>query len=142
MVHHYHRLRLLSGFWVGLLAGPAAGQTRILFVGNSFTHGKYAPVLNYNTATVTDENYGLPLSSPRYQIDPTMPGPWGGLPGIFKKMADQAGLNYEVHVEVIERFRGSCTCSVDSASPRVGRAGRGLAESTLHRPRPRTPKLL
>lgn len=101
MAHHHHTLWLLSGLWVGLLAGPAAAQTRILFVGNSFTHGMYAPVLNYNAAAITDENYGLPPSSPRYQIDPTTPGPWGGLPGIFKKMADQAGRRYEVHVEVM-----------------------------------------
>ena len=74
---------------------------RVLFVGNSFTNGKYTPVLNYNTAGTTDENYGLPPNSPRYQTDPTMPGPWGGVPGIFKKMADQAGRAYEVHLEVI-----------------------------------------
>ena len=102
-MHHYYTRRLLSGIclWFGLLAGPVAAQTRILFVGNSFTHSEYAPVLNYNAAAVIDENYGLPPSSPRYQINPATPGPWGGLPGIFKKMTDQAGLRYEVHVEVI-----------------------------------------
>lgn len=30
-----------------------------------------------------------------------MPGPWGGVPGIFKKMTDQAGRAYEVHLEVV-----------------------------------------
>ncbi|GAB3853102.1 hypothetical protein GCM10028822_21520 [Hymenobacter terrigena] len=100
MVHRLHYFWLLS-CWAGLLAGPATAQTRILFVGNSFTHGRSAPVLNYNAAAVIDENYGLPPSSPRYQADPTMPGPWGGVPGIFKQMADQAGRNYDVHIEVI-----------------------------------------
>ncbi len=84
-----------------LLSGEARAQVRILFVGNSFTHGKYAPVLNYNSAGITDENYGLPPSSPRYQDVASEPGPWGGIPGIFKKFTDQAGLSYDVHLEAI-----------------------------------------
>lgn len=82
-------------------ARPASAQVRILFVGNSYTHGAFAPVLNYNAAAITDENYGLASSSPRYQSNPAEPGPWGGVPGIFKKFTDQAGLNYEVHIEAI-----------------------------------------
>src|ERR1700716_3070441 len=39
-----------------LAASPAAAQTaanpiELLFVGNSFTHGKYPPALNYNAGT-------------------------------------------------------------------------------------------
>jgi hypothetical protein len=83
------------------LPGATAAQTRVLFVGDSFTHGKYAPVLNYNAAAVTDENYGLPPTSPRYESLASEPGPWGGIPGIFKKFTDEAGLNYEVHLEAI-----------------------------------------
>ena len=91
-----------KAYWLLLLVAPVArGQTRILFIGNSFTHGKYTPVLNYNAAAVVDENFGLPPSHPRYQVDPTMPGPWGGVPGIFKMMADQLGRPYEVHLEVV-----------------------------------------
>jgi len=70
-------------------------------VGNSFTHGKFAPVLNYNAANVIDENYGLPSSSPRYEATDNSGGQWSGIPGIFKKFADQAGLNYEVHLEAL-----------------------------------------
>jgi len=70
-------------------------------VGNSFTHGKYAPVLNYNAANVKDENYGLPTSSPRYEATDNSGGQWSGIAGIFKKLTDQAGLNYEVHLEAI-----------------------------------------
>ena len=95
----------LGGIALALLslsnAALAQTPTRILFVGNSFTHGKYAPVLNYNSAAVTDENYGLPPTDPRYQSVASEPGPWGGIPGIFKKMTDEAGLNYEVHIEAI-----------------------------------------
>ncbi|MBH8568312.1 T9SS type A sorting domain-containing protein [Microvirga sp. STS02] len=101
MVHRLHTLWLLSGCFAGLLAAPATAQTRILFVGNSFTHGNTTPVLNYNAAGITDENYGLPPSSPRYQADPAMPGPWGGVPGIFKKMTDQSGRAYDVHMEAV-----------------------------------------
>lgn len=100
--------RLLKAVQVGLWAGimvcagrPASGQVRILFVGNSYTHGAYAPVLNYNSAAIIDENYGLASSNPRYQSNPSEPGPWGGVPGLFKKFTDQAGLNYEVHLEAI-----------------------------------------
>jgi hypothetical protein len=85
------------------LSGAAQAQTaptRILFVGNSFTHGKFLPVRQYNSPNVTDENYGLPASDPRAE-GANEAGPWGGIPGIFKKMADQAGLNYEVHIEAI-----------------------------------------
>jgi hypothetical protein len=93
-----------AGAWLLILLslpGAAVAQTRVLFVGDSFTHGKYAPVLNYNAAAVTDENYGLPPTSPRYESLASEPGPWGGIPGIFKKFTDEAGLNYEVHLEAI-----------------------------------------
>jgi hypothetical protein len=92
-----------AGAWLLALGLPsaAAAQTHVLFVGDSFTHGKYAPVLNYNAAAVTDENYGLPSTNPRYESLASEPGPWGGIPGIFKKFTDEAGLSYEVHLEAI-----------------------------------------
>ena len=96
----FWKAALLGAFVAGSVS-PALGQTRILFVGNSFTHCRYSPVLNYNAGAVTDENDGLPPGNPRYHADPTEPGPWGGVPGIFKKFADQAGLNYAVHLEAI-----------------------------------------
>ncbi len=92
-----------------LLNGPVAGaQGRpqpgaavpILFVGNSFTHGAHLLVQQYNAAAVTDENYGQPQGTPR-QGNPPALGPWGGIPGIFKKLTDEAGLNYEVHSETL-----------------------------------------
>ena len=92
-------LRALLVMGLLLAADPAWAQSRILFVGNSFTHGYQPPVLNYNAAAITDENYGLPASDPRHETD--VPGPWGGVPGIFKKFTDQAGLTYEVHIEAI-----------------------------------------
>ena len=59
----------------------------ILFVGNSFTYGGSTKVHTYNVAAVTDE----------------VPGEKGvgGIPAIFKKLADEAGLPYEVHVETV-----------------------------------------
>ncbi|TPG71949.1 PEP-CTERM sorting domain-containing protein [Hymenobacter nivis] len=92
-----------------LLHGPAANAQKrarpgapvaILFVGNSFTHGGRLPVQQYNAAAVTDENYGQPQGTPR-QGNPPELGPWGGIPAIFKKLADEAGLNYDVHSETL-----------------------------------------
>lgn len=81
--------------------GPAVAKpsVRILFVGNSFTHGRYLPVRKYNAAAITDENAGLPADDPR--AEKVESGPYGGIPGIFKKLTDEAGLNYEVHVEAV-----------------------------------------
>lgn len=63
-------------------AARAATKT-ILFVGNSFTQGAHSAVRRYRTDTVTD------LTG-----DGT-----GGVPAIFKLMAQQAGLSYEVSLE-------------------------------------------
>ncbi|MBF9238499.1 T9SS type A sorting domain-containing protein [Hymenobacter sp. BT683] len=82
------------------LSATASAQTRVLFVGNSFTHGQYAPALNYNAAAITDVNFGLPATNPRAH-DPGMPAAFGGVPGIFKKFTTQAGLNYDVHIEAV-----------------------------------------
>ncbi|MDU0368856.1 T9SS type A sorting domain-containing protein [Hymenobacter endophyticus] len=93
------RLTGLAAVLVGLSA-TASAQTRVLFVGNSFTHGQYAPALNYNAAAITDVNFGLPSTNPRAH-DAGMPDAFGGVPGIFKKFTTQAGLNYEVTIEAV-----------------------------------------
>ncbi|HWM44151.1 MAG TPA: hypothetical protein VNP36_17055 [Burkholderiales bacterium] len=83
-------------------AGPPRTEpTTILFVGNSFTFGRLDPVMSHNAGEVDD------LTRPR----PNLPGapftdttgtrawephPWGGVPGIFKQLADQAGRSYVV----------------------------------------------
>ncbi|MBH8570878.1 T9SS type A sorting domain-containing protein [Microvirga sp. STS02] len=78
----------------------AQAQTRVLFVGNSFTHGQYTPVLYYNSGAVTDLNYNLPAGNPRAH-DSGMLAAFGGIPGIFKKFTVQAGLNYDVQLEAV-----------------------------------------
>ena len=81
-------------------AALAASQS-ILFVGNSYTFGRLDPVMSYNTASVDD------LTRPRPDLpDPNFtdttgtrawePHPWGGVPGIFKQLADQAGVEFDV----------------------------------------------
>jgi hypothetical protein len=82
---------------------PASAQrpaksTVILFVGNSFFHGSFQPVRSYNASAVTDENAGIPAGNPRSE---GAQGPYGGIPGIFKKLTDEAGLDYEVHSELV-----------------------------------------
>jgi len=91
------RLRPLLAAWLvtGALAASAAGcertaaplppgPQRVLFVGNSFLHGHAAPVLHYNAARVTD------LNGTGY----------GGVPAVFKQLADDAGLQVEVSSEL------------------------------------------
>ncbi|WP_159757221.1 PEP-CTERM sorting domain-containing protein [Sphingomonas sp. 8AM] len=63
-------------------AAPAAAET-ILFVGNSFTFGANAPVRVLNADRVTD------LNNERI----------GGVPGLFKRFAEQAGLDWQVSLE-------------------------------------------
>lgn len=79
---------------------------RILFVGDSYTHGRYTPVRPYNSGgtngdttgspLVFDENYGQ--TGARKELEPS---PYGGLPGLFAEFARKAGLNYDVHIEAI-----------------------------------------
>jgi len=65
-----------------LVAVPASAQS-ILFVGNSFTFGALSPVMEWNAQTVTDLNHdGV-----------------GGVPALFKRFADEAGLTFDVALE-------------------------------------------
>lgn len=88
---------LLSGPPSAPPSKPAPKPTVILFVGNSFFHGHNQPVLTYNAAGIVDENANLPARNPRHEKN----GPWGGIPAIFQKLTQQAGLRYEVHLEAI-----------------------------------------
>jgi len=71
---------------IALLAAAAlaAQQPRsILFIGNSFTFGADSDAMTYRKDSVTDLNGdGM-----------------GGVPALFKRFADQAGLHYEVSLE-------------------------------------------
>jgi hypothetical protein len=80
---------------------PPKKPTVILFVGNSFFHGAFEPVLTYNAAAITDENFRPNRTGQRRRQYEHEQGPWGGIPGIFKKLTDESELNYEVHLEAI-----------------------------------------
>jgi hypothetical protein len=87
---------------------------KILFVGNSYTFARVAPALQYNAANVHDLTAGFNATDPTgtnsYPVGSGIPpNPcaqantgcfephnWGGVPGIFKKLTDQALLNYDV----------------------------------------------
>ena len=99
--------RLLTLALAASLAGPAlaADPIKILFVGNSYTFGRVDPVLSYNAAAVHDLTAGFnainPTGTNSYPAGTVgfgsfEPHPWGGVPGIFKKMTDEAGMNYDV----------------------------------------------
>ena len=84
-----------------LLPMVNAAPLSILFVGNSYTFARVDPAMSYNAANVDD------LTRPRPDLpDPNFtetagtrawePHPWGGVPGIFKQLTVQAGLDYDV----------------------------------------------
>jgi hypothetical protein len=69
----------------------------VLFVGNSYTFGRVDPVMSYNAASVADLTYQMWLDNPVGANDDE-PHPWGGIPGVFKKLVDQAGLDWDVSI--------------------------------------------
>jgi hypothetical protein len=93
--------------------GPKAA-VKILFVGNSYTFARVLPALQYNSANVKDLNAAWNaidyVGTNSYPVGSGIPPnpcavkgtkcfephPWGGVPGIFKRLTDQAGLNYDV----------------------------------------------
>jgi hypothetical protein len=65
---------------------PAARALDVLFVGNSFTHGTVSPVAGFNAGAITDAN-GTGQ---------------GGVPGIFKRLADESGqMDVNVTIEAV-----------------------------------------
>src|SRR6478609_5411950 len=91
---------------------PVADTRHILFVGDSYTHGRYLPVRTYNNTPdtggvgssagsplVVDENFNT-TDAARAQKGSEI-GPWGGIPGIFAELAAEAGRPYDVHIEAI-----------------------------------------
>jgi hypothetical protein len=97
-----NKLALLVGLVLASAVNLAAAEpVKILFVGNSYTFGRVDPVMSYNAAKVDDMTRPRPdLPDPNFtEIAGTRawePHPWGGVPGIFKQMADQAGVEVEV----------------------------------------------
>jgi hypothetical protein len=94
----------IGGLLLAWAAGSLAAEpVRILFVGNSFTYTR-PPALQYNIDNVTDLNAQNRIDFPAGS-DPALPQPWGGVPGIFKALTDQAGLAYDVR----HSLRGGAT---------------------------------
>jgi len=94
---------LLVALTVG--AAQAAPAISILFVGNSYTFGRVDPVMSYNAANVHDLTAAFnainPSGTNSYPVGTVGQGsfeqhPWGGVPGVFKRMTDEAHLNYDV----------------------------------------------
>ncbi len=107
---------LLSGCFTSDATAPVshpAATQHILFVGDSYTHGRYLPVRTYNNTPgtgglgataasplVVDENFHTTVAA-RAEDQPGETGPWGGVPGIFAELAAEAGMPYDVHIEAI-----------------------------------------
>jgi hypothetical protein len=70
-------------FLAAIALAAATPQHSILFVGNSFTFGALSPVMTYRKDSVADLNGdGV-----------------GGVPALFKRFTDEAGLHYDVSLE-------------------------------------------
>ena len=98
-------MRLLTSVvaaWL-VLVGAARADT-ILFVGNSFTFGAYSPVWKWRADTVTDLNgEGI-----------------GGVPALFKRFTEEAGLDYAVSLETHPGI--GLDWHVANAMPKIDRA--------------------
>ncbi|MDB5999845.1 MAG: exosortase interaction domain protein, partial [Rhizobacter sp.] len=81
----------ITALW-GAQAANASGATSIVFIGSSVTWG-YTEVEDFGVGTVTDMN----------GCTETVGGckPIGGVPAIFKAFTQQAGLHYDVYLEVV-----------------------------------------
>jgi hypothetical protein len=91
---------------------PPPVTQHILFVGDSFIHGRYLPVRLFNntpltgglgstnaSAQVVDENFNTTVTA-RMETSSEY-GPYGGIPGIFAELASETSLPYDVHMETI-----------------------------------------
>ncbi|NKF23215.1 hypothetical protein [Solimonas marina] len=96
-----------AGSGGGSSSGDDAAQRHILFVGNSFTHGRYQPVRLYNNGGTSAISGGSPLviddnaDATGSRAEDNESGPFGGIPGIFAEFAVESGLDYDVHIEAI-----------------------------------------
>lgn len=97
------RFAAISLAWLAFAGTAFAAPTSILFVGNSFTYTR-PPALQYNIDNVVDMNLANSIALPA-GADPALPQPWGGVPGVIEALADQAGLDFEVH----HSLRGGAT---------------------------------
>ena len=109
------------------LAAPArADPLHILFVGNSFTHGRYQPVRTYrdgygaDAGHVHDDNCLSPEAcirpEARRRARPAGTdefGPFGGIPGIFLTLVEEAGLSFDVSINAVS----SATLARTAADP-------------------------
>lgn len=101
------RLSALLALQLTCLLPAAATPLEVLFVGNSYTFGRVDPVMSYNAANVHDltrPERGGAFADTRGTND-FEPHPWGGVAGIFKQLADQAGI--EVNVSLSTRNAAS-----------------------------------
>ena len=119
---------LTAGLSVATTGSALADPISLLFVGNSFTHGRYDPVRNYNsgygtgTANVHDQNCltAASCSAAEAVVTPAPTtginefGPFGGIPGIFLELAHEAGLNYDVSINAVSA--ATLTGTANSAS--------------------------
>lgn len=76
-------IRIIVALFLILNPNLVFAETKVLFIGNSFTFGYGSAVKYYRAKSVTDlNNQGI-----------------GGVAALFKSFTEQAGLNYDVYIE-------------------------------------------
>lgn len=100
----------------------AASPGKTLFVGDSYTYGRFDPVRTYGTNLVHDLNGNAqPGSFDQEGVNGKGKpngegGPFGGIPAIFQSFANQQGLNAHTTIAA----RGATTLSQQEAASRGG----------------------
>lgn len=93
----FRRLGLVVVLGFACSTPALADSVSVLFVGNSYTFGRIDPVMSYNAANVRDLTNQMWVDNPAGS-NAFEPHPWGGVPGIFKQLTVQAGLDYDVAI--------------------------------------------
>ncbi len=93
----FRRLALVVVLGLACSTRALADPVSVLFVGNSYTFGRSDPVMSYKTENVRDLTYQMWVDNPDGS-NAFEPHPWGGVPSIFKQLAVQAGLDYDVAI--------------------------------------------
>jgi lysophospholipase L1-like esterase len=85
---------------VAQVCAQARTVRHVLFVGDSLTHGRYAPVRTYGADRVVDENFGQLGARAESEQEP---GPSGGIPAMVAVLAGELGQSWDVHLEAISK---------------------------------------
>ena len=123
-----------------LAAGPAMAQTaadpiELLFVGNSFTHGKYPPALNYNAGTaasVSDPSVVHDLLCPAVTASGACTSGAEAVPRVVPTSANTPGANLTAQLNYLQAHPSAAYTEVGPFSGVAGVFLQFTKEAGLH----------